>query len=78
MKFDIHYVDRERLEVLAGAILDVLSTLDLQARAWLVDKHPDIADAFDTVEDVLQEFGLEHAGDTAWYRAWVDIQQGRS
>ena len=67
-------VAEARLEVLAGAVLDVLSVLDLQARVWLTDKHPEIRDALSTVEDVLREFHLEHADDGAWYRAWVDMQ----
>ena len=68
-------VDEVKLEILAGAILDVLSALDLQARAWLVQKHPEIDDALSTVEEVLKEFGLEHADDGAWYRAWAELQQ---
>ena len=59
--------DRVKLEILAGAVLDLFSAQQANdGSEW---------DAMSTVEEVLKEFGLEHADDGAWYRAWADWQK---
>ena len=60
-------VDEVKLEILAGAILDLLSAMQANDGSE--------RDAMSTVEDVLKEFGLDHADDGAWYRAWAELQQ---
>jgi hypothetical protein len=67
--------DQVKLEILAGAILDFLSVLDLQARAWIVQRHPEIEVAIMTVENALKEFHCENAADSAWYRAWGEMRK---
>ena len=62
-----------RLRFLAGAIYDLLSVLDLQARTWLVQHHPEIDDGLSTVEDILREFGFTDS-DEEWYGEWAKLQ----
>ena len=67
--------DEAKLEILAGAVLDLLSALDTQDGWCVIHSSGVTTDALSTVEEVLKEFGLEHADDGAWYRAWADWQK---
>ena len=65
-----------RLRFLAGAVYDLLAVLDLQARTWLVQHHPEIDDGLSTVEDILREFNFKDS-DEEWYGEWAKLQKAQ-